>query len=138
MTLKIQKIEKKSGKGDYSIMPLELDLSIIPFEVKKTYFVMGGEEVSASGQHAHIKEKEFFLVLNGNVKLISLDDNGNEVFFNMNIGDGIFVDNRVWHGFTSLSPNCIVIAYSSEHYNPDRSDYIEDKEFFITNYLNEK
>ncbi len=138
MEIKIQQIEIKSGKGDYSILPIEFDRKIIPFDVVKTYFVLGGNSDSKSGQHAHLKEKEVFLVLSGTVKFVSLDDNGDEVFFDMKVGDAVYVPNKVWHGFAYLSANCVVAAFSSEFYNPDRSDYVEDKSLFITNYLNEK
>ncbi|MDX9970974.1 MAG: FdtA/QdtA family cupin domain-containing protein [Candidatus Gracilibacteria bacterium] len=138
MALKVVKLEKKSGKGDYFILPVELDYNIVPFDVVKTYFVLGGDVATKSGQHAHLKEEEFFIVLSGNVRLISLDQDGNEVFYEMTEGDGVYIPNKVWHGFDFLSERCVVIAYSSEHYNPDRSDYVEDKSLFITKYLNEK
>jgi mannose-6-phosphate isomerase-like protein (cupin superfamily) len=138
MALSIIELKKANGRGDYSILPVELDKSIVPFEVKKTYFVLGGGTDSKSGQHAHYKEREFFLVLSGNVRLVSLDEDGKEVFFDMKVGDAVYVPNKIWHGFDFLSSNCVVIAYSSDHYNPDRSDYIEDKYFYLTNVLNEK
>jgi dTDP-4-dehydrorhamnose 3,5-epimerase-like enzyme len=125
-------IEKKQGRSSYSILPVEIDGSIIPFDVKKTYFVIGEGTDSVSGQHSHIDEKEFFLVLKGNAKFVSIDSDDNEYEIELNETEGLYVPNLIWHGFSHLSADCVIIAYSSEHYRPDRSDYIEDRNIYLS------
>ncbi len=124
-------IEKKSGRSSYSILPIELDGSLIPFDVKKTYFVIGEGQDSESGKHAHLDEKEFFVVLKGKATFFSIDSEDKEYEIELNECEGVYVPNLVWHGFSKISADCVIIAYSSEHYRPDRSDYIEDVNVFL-------
>ena len=61
------------GQGDYQLLPVEFFEDQIPFEVKRTYFILSNNVETQTGQHAHYEEEEIFLVLKGGVELISID-----------------------------------------------------------------
>lgn len=120
----------KQGRGDYGLLPVEFKKPHIPFDVKRSYFLISGSDCE-TGQHAHYDEEEVFLVLTGEAELISLDSDGVEYTIPLKSGEAVYVPNKVWHGFKSIKEGTVVTAFSSTHHKPDRSDYIEDKEKFI-------
>lgn len=123
--------EFKQGQGDYKLLPVEFLPEQIPFEVKRTYFILGGESRTQTGQHAHFQEREVFLVIQGEAELISLDSDQKPYTLLLKQGEAIYIPNLVWHGFKNIQSGSIICAYSSTHHNPDRSDYLED----ITKFL---
>ncbi len=100
------------------------------FEVKRLYWLTNVKNEKMSGKHAHTDEDEIFVVLQGSAEL-TLDDGTGEEQVMMNTGQMIWVPRLIWHGFTKLSDDSIVLALSSTLYDPDRKGYVNDKEQFI-------
>ncbi len=138
MQLEKFNLDIKQGRSNYGILPVEFNTdpnSKIPFEVKRTYFVIANDENCVTGQHSHYEEKEVFLVLRGEADFLSLDENANEYVINIKPGEALYVPNGVWHGFKKIVANTVIAAFSSTNHNPDRSDYLEDKNQFIQKYI---
>lgn len=129
--LKKTKFDFIKGQGDYQLLPVEFYEDQIPFEVKRTYFIVAGDKETQTGQHAHYEEEEVFLILNGGAELISLDENGLEYSLVLNLGDAVYVPKMIWHGFCNIQPNTVIVAFSSTHHKADRSDYLENREKFL-------
>ena len=124
------------GQGDYQLLPVEFFEDQIPFEVKRTYFILSNNVETQTGQHAHYEEEELFLVLKGGVELISIDEQGIEYSMNLNLGEAVYIPTMIWHGFKKMEPNTVIAAFSSTHHKVDRSDYFEDKEKFVAKLKN--
>ena len=124
------------GQGNYQLLPVEFYEDQIPFDVKRTYFIVAGDKETQTGQHAHFEEEEVFLILNGGAELISLDENGIEYSLVLNSGDAVYVPKMIWHGFKKIQAKTVISAFSSTHHKADRSDYFEDKEAFIARLQN--
>ena len=120
------------GQGDYHLLPVEFFKEQIPFEVKRTYFILANETQTQTGQHAHYKEEEVFLVLKGKVNFVSIDKNGKEIMIELVGGEAVYVPKMVWHGFQKIAPQTVIVAFSSTHHEADRSDYLEDREEYIS------
>lgn len=100
------------------------------FDVKRAYWIVKPTKDKKSNQHAHIKEEELFIIIQGSTNII-LDDNGNGISrIKLKENNIVWIPNYVWHGFEKMSKNCIILALSSTNYNPNRADYIEDYEEF--------
>lgn len=95
----------------------------IDFEVKRVYFIQDCNE--ATGQHCHKLEKEFFVLQRGECTAIIDRGHGKEEI-KMQVSDGLYVGNYVWHGFKDFSSDAMLLALSSTNYSQDRSDYVED------------
>ena len=114
----------------FLMTPLELK-EYIDFEVKRIYFMLqpkGGD----SGAHCHFIEKELFVMIQGSCIAIIDRGKGIEDIVLKGPKDAIYVPNYVWHGFKNFSEDTIILAISSTNYNPDRSDYLEDYEKYLT------
>ncbi|MBP6882348.1 MAG: FdtA/QdtA family cupin domain-containing protein [Candidatus Levybacteria bacterium] len=117
------------SKHDFLMHPMELK-DIIPFEVKRVYFITDSK-TGITGEHCHYAEEEFFFLIQGTGTLV-IDKGEGKVEVRMVGGvKGAYVPAYVWHGFKDLSSDAIVFALSSTNYNPDRSDYLEDYQTYL-------
>jgi len=113
----------------YIMSPVELK-EYINFDVKRIYYVT--KPTGDSGQHCHYIEKEFFILLQGTATAIIDRGKGKEEFPMTGPTSALYVPNYVWHGFKDFSEDAILLALSSTNYSPDRSDYLEDYEQYLT------
>lgn len=114
----------------YTLTPIELE-DVVDFEVKRVYSIVSGQEGCVTGEHCHYEEKEFFWLVQGKATAVIDQGNGREDVV-MTPQSGIYVANYVWHGFKELSDDAVIIALSSTNYSPDRSDYLEDYDEYMT------
>lgn len=118
-----------TGKG-YTLTPVEFK-DISPFEVKRMYYITHFEPVVQTGEHCHKIEEEVFIQAEGSSVAIIDRGQGKEEIA-LTEGEALYVPNYVWHGFKDPSVDCTIIALSSTNYTPDRSDYIENYEEYMS------
>lgn len=103
----------------------------IDFEVKRIYFISEPGNEYKTGQHAHrAEEDEIFIQVQGSCTIVVDDGHGLEEVKLEGPKNAISVPHMVWHGFTDLSPDCIILAVTSTNYDTSRADYCEDYEEF--------
>jgi len=110
---------------DFNLTPIEFK-DIVPFEVKRIYYIDNiklGDEI---GGHCHKIEEELFVIIKGSITAIIDAGRGKENIRLCGTTDAIYVPNYVWHGFKDASTDCVILALSSTNYKPTREDYIED------------
>ena len=111
-----------------SLMPIELNKEI-PFNVKRTFFVMNVPDKNPRGLHSHYKTKQLIICLQGSIDVILYDGNI-EKTYNIEQGDAIYIPNLIWDEQVYNSKETILVSLCSTHYNID--DYIHNKEEFKT------
>lgn len=114
----------------FNLTPVELD-QVVPFEVKRLYYFDDIPAGSQTGEHCHKIEDEVFFQVKGSCTAIIDQGKGKEDIRLEGPGDAIYTPAYVWHGFKDASPDCVILAVSSTHYSPDRSDYVEDYDLFL-------
>ncbi len=112
-----------------ALLPIEFK-DLIPFDVKRTYFCFDNQP--DRGGHCHLKEQEFFILLQGSANFLLHDGQKEEVIEMQPLKTGLYVDNWVWHAPCEMSKDSLLVAFSSTNYNPNREDYIEDFDEFLT------
>lgn len=113
----------------YNLTPVEFK-DLIPFEVKRTYYITNFEPGAVTGEHCHYVEEEVFIQLAGSSTAVIDQGNGKEEV-GLAAGEAIYAPNYVWHGFKNASPDCIILALTSTNYNPAREDYLDDYEKYL-------
>jgi len=114
---------------EYSLTPIELK-DYIDFDVKRVYYLNQIVNNAKTGAHAHYKEKELFVVLQGEVILQVHDEQGlRDIKMTMN--DGVVISSMVWHHFKDIKQGTVILALSSTNYSPNRDDYIEDYQRYL-------
>lgn len=113
---------------NFMMTPLELK-EYFDFEVKRVYWI--SNPTGDTGNHAHREfEDELFVQIQGK-STISVDDGSGLTSIQLTgPKSAIYVPHMVWHGFSKLSSDCIILALTSTNYDPARSDYIENYEDF--------
>ena len=116
------------------LIPIEHDAAM-PFEVKRTYYLMNVPENSTRGAHAHLIEDEVFVCLRGKVTM-KFSEAGEEkqriVLKEPHVG--VHVPKLVWHEFCEFSPDAILLCFSSTKYLPGNQNYITKWEDFLEIY----
>jgi oxalate decarboxylase/phosphoglucose isomerase-like protein (cupin superfamily) len=121
---KVIKLKTFNNRG-VELTPVELK-DVVPFEVKRIYYMSFGSKDCFTGQHCHKVEQEFFVQMKGNSTIIIDKGNGKEELKLDGPNTAIYVPAYVWHGFKDPEGDCQILALSSTNYSADRSDYIED------------
>ncbi len=119
-----------SSKG-YGLTPVEFK-DLVPFEVKRMYYIVDFEPGAHTGEHCHFIEEEFFIIAHGTVTAVIDRGNGKEEFAISGPSAALYVPNYVWHGFKDASVDCVILALSSTNYKVDRSDYQENYDEYLT------
>lgn len=114
----------------FNLTPVEFK-DLIPFEVKRMYYIDALKAEDKTGEHCHFIEEEVFIVAKGAVTAIIDTGQGKEDVRLSGPSESIYVPNYVWHGFKEATSDCVIIALSSTNYSPDRSDYQENYDEYL-------
>lgn len=114
----------------FNLTPVEFK-DLIPFAVKRMYYIDAFKAEDKTGEHCHFVEEEVFIVAKGAVTAIIDQGNGKEDVRLTGPSEALYVPNYVWHGFKEATEDCVIIALSSTNYSPDRSDYQENYDEYL-------
>lgn len=112
---------KERPKGH--LTPIE-ELSDIPFNIKRIYYITRVPENTIRGFHAHKKLEQVLLCLNGTVKINVSDPFDKETFILDNPARGLYIGPGLWREMYDFSSAAVMLVLASEHYNEE--DYIRD------------
>ena len=119
----IPKIE--DPRGNLSV----IEKDVIPFEMKRVYYlydVPGGAE---RGGHAHKNIMGFILALSGSFDVV-LHDGMEEKTVTLNRPNkGLVITNGIWRELKNFSSGAVCLVVASDVY--DEEDYIRDFEEFL-------
>jgi dTDP-4-dehydrorhamnose 3,5-epimerase-like enzyme len=105
------------------------NLSVIPFEIKRVYYLYDTSPAAVRGRHAHKNLKQFLVCTNGSCTIVCSD--GRKQFeFILNWPDkGLLIEGLIWREMKDFSKGSVLMVLASEHY--DESDYIRDYAQFV-------
>ena len=104
-------------------------LDIVPFDIKRAYWVYDVPGGGSRGGHAHKRLHQFVIAVSGSF-LVTLD-NGFErqtVLLNHPY-QGLLIDTGIWRTLDDFSSGAVCLVLASEHYDED--DYIYDYDEFL-------
>lgn len=115
----------KDPRGNLSVIEKE----VIPFEMKRVYYLYDVPSGSTRGGHAHIEQKEFLIALSGSFDVL-LDDGGNKKVVSLNKPDsGLLIVEGIWRELNNFSAGSVCLVISSDEFLEE--DYIRDYQDFI-------
>jgi len=124
--LSLPKIE--DPRGNLSV----IENNVIPFEIKRVYYLYDVPSGAERGGHSHIEQQEFLIALSGSFDVI-LNDGTNEKTVTLNKPfQGLWITNGIWRELKNFSSGavCLVIAsdvFSEEDYIREFQDFLESK-----------
>jgi hypothetical protein len=102
---------------------------IIPFEIRRAFYlydVPGGAE---RGGHAHKALKQFIIAMSGSFD-VNLDDGNSKKSFHLNRSYyGLYIDPMIWREMDNFSSGSVCLVLASTYY--DEFDYYRNYEEFI-------
>lgn len=115
-------------RGNLSV----IEKDIIPFAIKRVYFLYDVPSGAERGGHAHIEQEACIIAVAGSFEVVLNDGDSEEVFFLNKPNIALHVATKVWRELRNFSAGSVCLVVSSGEF--DEADYIRDFNDF-KNYL---
>lgn len=117
--LDIPKIE--DPRGNLSI----IEKNVIPFSIKRVYYLYDVPSGSYRGGHAHKELQQVLIALSGSFNVVLKDQFGNEEIVTLNKpNQGLLIPTMVWRELEGFSSGAVCLVIASDVFDED--DYIRD------------
>jgi len=121
----IPKISDPDGRGNLSV----IEKDILPFEIKRVYYLYDVPSDSTRGGHAHKELQQFLIALSGSFDVV-LDDGKDRRVITLNRPNkGLVIPNGVWRELENFSAGAVCLSLVSDKYDED--DYIREYKDFV-------
>ena len=108
-----------------SLVALEAVSDLVPFDVKRVYYIFDTKPNTVRGMHAHKVLKQVLICVSGSCTIECELPDGAKYEHRLDWPDrGLLIDGLVWRNMKEFSKNAVLLVLASEHY--DESDYIRD------------
>ncbi len=122
--IEIPKISDPDGRGNLSV----IEKDILPYKIKRVYYLYDVPSDSTRGGHAHIELQQFLIALSGSFDVV-LDDGINRKVITLNRPyKGLLIPNGVWRELENFSAGAVCLSLVSEEYSEE--DYIREYDSF--------
>lgn len=112
-------------RGNLSVIENE----VIPFEMKRVYYLYDIPSGSRRGGHSHKEQQEFLVALSGSFDVI-LNDGQSEKKVTLNKpNQGLLIPQGIWRELENFSSGSVCLVIASEVFV--EADYIRDYEEFL-------
>ena len=123
--ISIPKIIDEKGRGKLSV----IEKSIIPFEIKRVYYLYDVPSDAFRGGHAHKNLIQFMIALSGSFE-VKIDDGSNNKSVMLNKpNQGLLIPSGIWREMDNFSAGSVCLVLASEFF--DESDYFRDYNTFL-------
>ncbi len=121
--INIPKIE--DVRGNLSV----IENGILPFEIKRVYYLYDVPAGAERGGHSHIEQNEFLIALSGSFDVI-LNDGETEAIVTLNKPfEGLLIKNGIWRELKNFSSGAVCLVIASDVFKEE--DYIRDFNQFL-------
>lgn len=101
---------------------------LLPFEIKRIYYISKVPEGTRRGFHAHKKLRQLLFCPYGKIQLVLENDRGREEIELSDPSIGVLIDRFTWREMLWLQTGSVLCVAASEFYDED--DYIRDYDVF--------
>ena len=121
--INIPKIE--DPRGNLSVIEKE----VVPFEIKRVYYLYDVPAGAERGGHSHKEQQEFLIALSGSFDVI-LNDGKVEKSVTLNKPfEGLLITNGIWRKLKNFSSGAVCLVVASDVFS--EADYIRDFNEFL-------
>ncbi len=121
--ISIPKIE--DPRGNLSV----IEKNVIPYEIKRVYYLYDVPSTAERGGHSHINQQEFLVALSGSFEVI-VNDGEKEQSFTLNKPfEGLLIPNGIWRELKNFSSGSVCLVIASDVF--EESDYIREFEDYL-------
>jgi hypothetical protein len=126
MNIKLISIPKiEDNRGNLSV----IEHDVLPFEMKRVYYLYDVPSGAERGGHSHKEQKEFLIALSGSFDVILNDGNEQKVITLNKPFEGLLINEGIWRELNDFSSGSVCLVIASAVF--DESDYIREFEEFM-------
>lgn len=121
--LSVPKIE--DPRGNLSV----IENDVIPFEMKRVYYLYDVPSGAERGGHSHKQQYEFLVALSGSFDVILHDGQHEKVVTLNKPFEGLLISNGIWRELKNFSSGAVCLVIASAVFEED--DYIRTFDDFL-------
>lgn len=107
-----------------------IEKNVLPYAIKRVYYLYDVPSDSARGGHAHKKQLEFLIAISGSF-IVTIDNGKSKREVLLNKPDkGLLISTGIWRELNDFSSGAICLVISSGEF--DEEDYIREYNQFLT------
>ena len=106
-----------------------IENGVLPFDVKRVYYLFDVPSGSRRGGHAHKELSQFLIALSGSFDVILKNDQSLETITLNNPSRGLLIPPGTWRELENFSSGAICLVIASDLYKEE--DYIRNYEDFL-------
>lgn len=126
MNIRIINLPKiEDPRGNLSV----IEKDIIPFSIKRVYYLYDVPSGAERGGHAHIEQSAFLVALSGSFDVILHDGILEQTVTLNRPNKGLLIPHGVWRELKNFSSGSVCLVISSGEF--DEADYIRDFDLFL-------
>ena len=103
--------------------------AVIPFEIKRVYYLYDVPTDAFRGGHAHKKLQQLIIPLSGSFDVHIKDGTSTKVINLNKPHKGLLIVPGIWREIENFSSGCVCLVLASAEY--DESDYLRDFDDFL-------
>ena len=105
-----------------------IEKNVIPFNIKRVYYLYDVPSDSYRGGHAHLEQQSVIIALSGSFEVI-LDDGESRKRIMLNKPtQGLFIPTNIWREIDNFSSGAVCLVLASTEYN--ENEYMRDYDDF--------
>lgn len=124
--IKILSIPKiHDTRGNLSV----IEGNVIPFTMKRVYYLYDVPSGAERGGHSHKNQQEFLVALSGSFTVV-LTDGKDKISVTLNKpNEGLLIPNGIWRELENFSSGSVCLVIASDVF--EEADYIRDYQEFL-------
>ena len=99
-----------------------LESPVLPFEIKRVFWIYNNSSESVRGRHRHKKSTHLLVCMVGSCKIYVKNKSEEKIFILNSPNKILLLEPTDWREMYSFSENCVLSCFSDELYDPN--DYI--------------
>jgi hypothetical protein len=121
--LTLAKIEDR--RGNLSV----IENDVLPFEMKRVYYLYDVPSTAERGGHAHKELRQFLVALSGSFDVVLKDGVSKRIVSLNKPFEGLLLKQGIWRELKNFSSGSVCLVIASEVYN--ETDYIRNFKSFV-------
>lgn len=129
MNCKLIELPKiKDPRGNLSV----IEGDILPFSMKRVYYLYDVPSGAERGGHAHIAQAAFLIALSGSFDVVLHDGKTEKTILLNKPNVGLLINPGTWRELKNFSSGAVCLVVSPEEF--EEADYIREFDLFLKRY----